>query len=93
MRSFFWRGSQPEGSRGAVLVAWTTGCCPLSQDGLGIRHMQHTNTALLTKWVRRMIQPSGDLVSMVLRDGYGSLLEWKFGRTPRCGDSAFMSSV
>ena len=24
MRSFFWRGSQPEESRGAALVAWTT---------------------------------------------------------------------
>ena len=49
--------------------------------------------ALLTKWVRRMMQPSGDLVSIVLRDWYGSSLDWEIWRTPRCGDSAFMSSV
>ena len=29
MRSFFWRGSQPEESRGAALVAWTTVCVGL----------------------------------------------------------------
>ena len=60
---------------------------------LGIRHLQQTNTALLTKWVHWMIQSSGDLVSMVLRDGYGSSLNWEFWRTPRRGDSSFMSSV
>ena len=75
MWSFFWRDSQPEGSRGTVLVAWTAVCHPVSQDGLGIRHLQHTNTTLLTKWVRRMMQPSGYLLSMLLRDGYGSSLD------------------
>ena len=70
MQSFFWRGSQPEESRGAALITWTTVCQPISQGGLGIRHLQHTNMALLTKWVRRMMQPSGDLASVVLRDGY-----------------------
>ena len=40
-----------------------------------------------------MMQPSKDLVSVVLRDEYGSSLDWEIWRTPRCGDSAFMSSV
>ena len=93
MRSFFWRGSQPEESRGAALVAWTTVCRPVSQGGLGVRHLQHTNTALLTKWVCWILNPSGDLVSVVLRDGYGYSLDWEMWQTPRRGDSAFMASL
>ena len=93
MRSFFWRGSQLEESRGAALVAWTTVCRPVSQGGLGIRHLQHTNMALLTKWVCRMMKSSGDLVSVVLRDGYGHSLDWEMWQTPRRGDSAFMASM
>ena len=90
MRSFIWRGSQPDEARGTALVAWSTVCRPVTQGGLGIRHLQHTNMALLAKWVRRMMQPSGDLATVVLRDGHGSSLDWQ---TPRRGDSAFMSSV
>ena len=93
MRSFFWRGSQPEESRGAALAAWTTVCRPFSQGGLDIRHLQYANMALLTKWVCRMMQPSGDLVSVVLRDGYGSSLDWEMWRTLRRDDFTFMVSV
>ena len=93
MRNFFWRGSQPEESQGAALVAWSTVCWLVSQGELGICHLQHTNMAILTKWVHRMMQPSGDLVYVVLCDGYGSLLDWDIWRTPRLGDSAFMLSV
>ena len=93
MRSFFWQGSQPKESRGVAIVAWTTVCRLVSQDGLGIRHLQHTNMALQTKWVRWMMQPLGDLVSMVLRDGYRSLLDWEMWPTPRRSNSAFMASV
>ena len=69
MQSFFWRGSQPEESRKAALIAWSTVCRLVSQGGLSIHHLQHTNVPFLTKWVRHMMQPLGDLVSMVLRDG------------------------
>ena len=93
MRSFFWRGSRLEESRGATLMAWTTVCRPVSQGGLGIRNLQHTNMALLTKWVRRMMQPSGDLVSVVLRDVCGHSLDWEIWQTLRSGDSAFMESL
>ena len=93
MRSFLWRGPQPDEARGTALVAWSTVCRPINQGGLGIRHLQHTNMALLTKWVCRMMQPSGDLVTVVLRDEYGSSLDWEMWRTPRRSDSAFMSSV
>ena len=74
-------------------MAWSTVCQPLSQGGVGIRHLQHTNMALLTKWVRWTMQLSSDLVTVVLQDGYGSSLDWEMWRTPRRGDSAFMSSM
>ena len=93
MRSFLWRGSQPDEARGTALVAWSTVCRPVTQGGLGIRHLQHTNMALLAKWVQWMMQPSGDLATVVLRDGYGSSLDWEMWQTSRRGNSAFMSSV
>ena len=76
-----------------TLVAWSMVCRPINQGGLGIRYLQHSNMALLTKWVCRMMQPSGDLVTVVLRDGYGSSLDWEMWRTPRRDDFAFMLSV
>ena len=93
MRGFFWRGSRQEGSRGVALVAWETVCRPVSQGGLGVPHFQHVNIALLTKWVARLMQPSGDMVVAILRDGYGASLDWQIWQTPRRGDSAFMSSL
>ena len=93
MRSFLWRGTQPEETRGAALVAWKIMCRPVSHGGLGKRNLLHTNMALLTKWVCRLMQPSDDLVSVVLRDGYRPLLDWEIWQTSTHGDSAFMSSV
>ena len=68
-------------------------CRPVSQCRLGISHLQHTNIALLTKWVRRRIQPLGDLVSVVLHDEYSSSLDWEIWRTTRRGNSVFMASA
>ena len=93
MRGFFWLGSRPEESRGVALVAWETVCRPVDQGGLGVRQLLHTNTALLSKWVSRLLQPTGDLVTTVLRDEYGSKLDWQLWQTPRRGDSAFISSL
>ena len=75
MQSFFQRGSQPDESWGVELVECSTVCRPVSQGELGICHLQHTNMTLLTKWVRWTIQPSGDLATVVLRDGYRSSLD------------------
>ena len=93
MRSFLWRGSQLDKNQETALVAWSTVCRPVTQGGLGIRHFQHTNMTLLAKWVRQMMQLLGDLATVVLRDGYESLLDWEMWRTPTQDDSAFMSSV
>ena len=82
MRGFFWRGPCPEEARGTALVAWETVCRPVSQGGLGIHSLQHTNLAMLTKWVCRLLMPPGDLVSMLLQDCYGALLDWHKWQIP-----------
>ena len=76
-----------------MLVAWKIVCRPASQGGLGIRNLLHTNMAMLSKWVCQLMHPPDDLISVVLRDGYGPLLDWEIWQTSTCGDSAFMSSV
>ena len=60
---------------------------------MGVRQLQHTNVALLSKWVWRLMQPPGDLTSRILQDGYGDSLDWHTWGTPQKGDSAFMSSL
>ena len=65
----------------------------MDRGGLGVRQLLHTNTALLSKWVSRLLQPTEDLVITVLRDEYGSKLDWQLWQTPRRGDSAFISSL
>ena len=55
--------------------------------------MQHTNLALLTKWVGHLLQPSGDLLSALLHDCYGASINWLKWQTPQRGDLAFMSSL
>ena len=58
-----------------------------------MRQLQHTNVALLTKWVWRLMQPPRDLTSRILQDKYSDSLDWHIWETPRKGDSAFMSSL
>ena len=93
MWSFFWRGPQLEETRGAALVAWKTVCRSASLSGLGIRNLLHTNMTLLTKWVCLLMQPSDNLVSLVLRDRHGPLLDSEIWQTSTRGDSTFMLSV
>ena len=74
-------------------VPWETLCHLVDQGGLGIRQLMHTNTALLSKWVSRILHPTGELVTSVLRDEYGDALDWRVWQTPRRGDSTFFSSL
>ena len=55
MRGFFWLGSRLEESRGVALVAYETVCHLVDQCSLGVRQLLHTNTALLSKWVCRLL--------------------------------------
>ena len=89
-RRFFWQETRPFETRGVALVAWRTVCRPKS---LGIRHLRHTNTALLAKWVNRIMQQSEELAMVVLQGSYGSAIDWAVWSTPRRGDSAFMQGL
>ena len=91
MRSFFWRGADL--GRGGALVAWSSVCRPFADGGLGIHHLQHANSALLCKWVARVMQPSEDLISHLLREVYSSSLDWDEWATPRRGDSPVIAGL
>ena len=49
MRSFFWQGVKTGGTRGRALVKWSAVYHPTAEGGLGVKNLQHTNTALLMK--------------------------------------------
>ena len=89
----FWHGSRPSENRGVALVAWRIVCRPKSHGSLGIRQIRHTNTALLAKWVNRIMQQLEDLAVVVLRGSYGATIDWAVWSTPRRGDSAFMQGL
>ena len=95
MRSFSGVGQRPRGGGGGggALVAWTTVCRPLAHGGLGIRHIDHTNMTLLSKWVVRVMESSRDMVSTLLREAYGHSLDWSVWTNPRRGDSLFVASL
>ena len=88
MRGFFWHGPCPEEARGTALVAWEIVCRPVSQGGLGIHSLLHTNLALLTKWVCCLLTPPGDLVSALRQDCYTASLDRNKWQTPQRGDSS-----
>ena len=91
MRRFFWRGN--DSARGGALVAWSLVCRPLSDGGLGIRHLHHNNVALLCKWIARVMKPADDTLSHFLHEIYGSTLDWSLWVTPQRGDSPFMTGL
>ena len=87
MRLFFWRVPNLAATKGEALVAWSTVCRPISQGGLGIRHIQHTNAAL------QVMQPSRNVLSLLLRQVYGHSMDWDTRATPRRGDSPFIAGL
>ena len=88
---FFWRGT--DATQWGALVAWSAVCRPISHGGLGIRHLQHTNTASLSKWVIRVMMPSSDMVSILLRELFGQSLNWSVWATSRQGDSPVVAGL
>ena len=57
-------------------------CRLIKQGGLGVLHIQSMNTALLKKWVDRIMGPQDDLVISVLRDNSGRRLNWDSQSAP-----------
>ena len=93
MRRFFLARGATIGDQGVALVAWRTVCRSKSLGRLGIRHLRHTNTALLANWLSRIMQQSGDLAVVVLRGCYGASIDCDLWSTPRRGDSVFMQGL
>ena len=75
MRNFFWHGAETDGTRGHALIKWSTVCRPTAEGGLGVKNLRHTNTALLMKWVRRLMPAPSDMATQVLMDNYGRVLD------------------
>ena len=93
MRRFFWHRAETNGTRGRALVKWSTVCRPTTEGGLGVRNLRHTNTALLMKWVRKMMQAPSDMVTRTIMDSYGTLLDWGQRSEQRRGESAFYKGL
>ena len=88
---FFLAWGRPR--RGSALVAWSSVCRPFADGGLNIHHLQHANSALLCKWIARVMQPSDDLISPLLREAYGPTLDRGKWATPRHGDSPIIAGL
>ena len=93
MRNFFWHGAETDGTRGLALVKWSTVCRPTAEGGLGVRNLKHTNTALLMKWVLRLMQAPSDMATQVLMGSYGRVLDWSHRSEHRRGQSAFYKGL
>ena len=91
MRRFFWRGT--ETTRGGALVAWPTVSRPVAHGGLGIRHLDDTNMALISKWVIRVMESYRDTVATLLREQYRHSLNWSVWENPRRKDSLFVAGL
>ena len=82
-----------KGHAGGALVAWTTVCQLVAHGGLGIRHVEHTNMALLSKWVIRVMELPRNMVSTLLHKAYKHSLDGSVWANPRRGDSPFLAGL
>ena len=78
---------------GGDLVAWSMVCWAVAHSGLGARHLQHTNTTLLSKWVIQVMKPSSDMVYILLREAYRHSLDWSVWETPLRGDFPVVAGI
>ena len=88
-----WHGAETDGTGGRALVKWSAVYRPTAEGGLGVRNLRHTNTALLMKWVHRMMQAPSDMANRVLMDSYGRALDWGQRSEHRRGESAFYKGL
>ena len=89
--AIFWHGTDTV--RGGALVAWDSFWRPLSDGGLGIRHLHHNNLALMCKWIAWVMKPADDILSHLLHEMYGSTLDWSMWARPQRGDSPFVAGL
>ena len=80
-------------SRCLAMISWDVVCQSIKGGGLGILHMQSINTALLTKWVTRIMGPEEDLAALILRDNYNMGLDWVTRFATNRGASPFCQGL
>ena len=93
MRRFFWQGVETDRTRGRAIVKWSAVSRPTAKGGLGVRNLRHTNTALLMKWVCKLMQTPSNMATRVLMDSYGIVLDWGQRSKQRRGESAFYKGL
>jgi hypothetical protein len=54
---FFWQGDSEK--KKCHLAKWSVVCCPKDQEGLGIHDLSVKNTALLGKWLFKLLIEDG----------------------------------
>ncbi|WVZ75254.1 hypothetical protein U9M48_023328 [Paspalum notatum var. saurae] len=86
---FFWQGD--ESKRKYRLARWNILCQPKDQGGLGIHDLNIKNTALLSKWLFKLLTSDGTWQQFLRNKYLGSKplvqVDWK------TGDSRFWSSL
>ena len=93
MRDFFWHGVEIDWTRGQALVKWSMVCRPTAEGGLGVRNLRHTNTAMLMKWVRKLMQALSDMATQVLMENYERVFDWGQRSEHRQCQSAFYKGL
>jgi hypothetical protein len=78
---FFWQGDENKKKYG--LTKWTILCQPKDQGGLGILDLNTKNTALLSKWLYKLLTSDG-MWQQILRNKYVGTkplaqAQWKIG--------------
>ena len=78
---FFWQGDSKK--KKYRLVKWNVVCRPKDQGGLGIHDLETKNTALLGKWLFKLLTEDGVWQTLLRRKYIGSKafsqIEWKPG--------------
>ena len=93
MRRFFWSGSDAArggGGRPCRLEHSMPASCTRCPGRTSSATHQY---GLLSKWVIRVMKPSNDKVSILLREAYGQSLDWSLWATPRQGDSPVVAGI
>ncbi|XP_058764980.1 uncharacterized protein LOC131638429 [Vicia villosa] len=59
--------------KGVNWVSWHNICKPKAEGGLGIKHIDHFNNALLSKWKWRILKEGSSLWKNILESRYGDV--------------------
>jgi hypothetical protein len=86
---FFWQGDSEK--KKYRLKKWIVVCCPKDQGGIGIHDLEVKNTALLGKWLFRLLTEDGTWQTILKRKYVGSRAISQVLWKP--GDSHFLAGL